>query len=644
MGKPHIGFKIHTHFHLIIITLSLTNVYSQSSSNDINAMQALKENLHSLGSLDWSDPNPCNWDHIRCSSDNRVTIIQIGKQNLKGSLPETLNNLTQLQVLELQHNQLSRSLPSLSGLTQLETLMINNNNFTTIPTDFFDGMYSLQTVYLDYNDFNSWSIPDSLQNASKLQTFSATSTNLAGKIPKFFGDNNIFSGLITLRLALNDLEGELPESLSGSMLRSLWLNGQKSSYKLNGSIGVLEHMTQLTEVWLHGNMFSGSLPDFSRLNHLQDLSLRDNILTGPVPASLVGLKSLKVVKLGNNLLQGPMPKFDDDIVLDTVGIDSFCLQTPGIECDSRVNLLLSVVEPMGYPQIFAKNWKGNDPCDLWLGITCSINGDITVVNFRNMGLTGTISSSLGSIKSLQRLILADNNLAGVIPNELKDLPNLVELDVSNNQLYGKVPIFKDEVKVNSDGNPDINKDGHKFRVIFSFIIGMVLCVIVVLLLVAVCTMKCKKKDWSEPVVNNVVTHPQQHSDDPDGVNITISSANNNDNDNNNGSQEIKSPTSSGPSDVHRIEAGNVKLFQDNKRSKTVELTAELHSLHIGDQTAESYFQKIDSIASMLHNLGSKIEEDELVTYAINGLDDRFTHATHIILHTIRSRISILYAQ
>ncbi|XP_071717892.1 uncharacterized protein [Rutidosis leptorrhynchoides] len=42
-----------------------------------------------------------------------------------------------------------------------------------------------------------------------------------------------------------------------------------------------------------------------------------------------------------------------------------------------------------------------------------------------------------------------------------------------------------------------------------------------------------------------------------------------------------------------------KLFQDNKRSKIMELTAELQSLSIADQTAETYFRKIDSIAAML---------------------------------------------
>ncbi|XP_071740896.1 uncharacterized protein [Rutidosis leptorrhynchoides] len=90
------------------------------------------------------------------------------------------------------------------------------------------------------------------------------------------------------------------------------------------------------------------------------------------------------------------------------------------------------------------------------------------------------------------------------------------------------------------------------------------------------------------------------------------------------------------------------IFQDNKHSKTVELTAELRSLNMGDLNAERYFRKVESISAMLTNLGAKIEEDELVTYAINGLNERFPHAHHIILHsnpflsfnTVRSTITL----
>ncbi|XP_071699620.1 uncharacterized protein [Rutidosis leptorrhynchoides] len=91
-----------------------------------------------------------------------------------------------------------------------------------------------------------------------------------------------------------------------------------------------------------------------------------------------------------------------------------------------------------------------------------------------------------------------------------------------------------------------------------------------------------------------------------------------------------------------------KIFHDNKRSKIVELTAELRSLHNGDLTAEQYFRKVESISALLSNLGSTIKDEELVTYAINGLNDRFPHAQHIIIHsdpfpnfeTVRSVITL----
>ncbi|XP_071697066.1 uncharacterized protein [Rutidosis leptorrhynchoides] len=75
------------------------------------------------------------------------------------------------------------------------------------------------------------------------------------------------------------------------------------------------------------------------------------------------------------------------------------------------------------------------------------------------------------------------------------------------------------------------------------------------------------------------------------------------------------------------------IFQDNKHSKIVELTTELRSLNIGDLTVEQYFLKVESLFALLTNLGSKIDEDQLVTYAINALSERFPHAHHIILHS-----------
>lgn len=211
---------------------------SQTTSNDASVMLALKQSLKPPKELGWSDPDPCKWVHVGCNEQKRVTRIQIGNQNLEGTLPLTLSNLTQLERLELQGNRISGPLPSLSGLSSLQVILLSNNQFTSIPADFFDGMTSLLSVEIDHNPFTAWKIPESLKSASALQNFSAVSANITGKVPTFFGPDE-FPGLIILHLAFNDMEGELPSSFSGMQIESLWLNGQN----LNGRIDVVKNMT-----------------------------------------------------------------------------------------------------------------------------------------------------------------------------------------------------------------------------------------------------------------------------------------------------------------------------------------------------------------------------------------------------------------
>lgn len=554
------------------------------SQNDASVMLALRDSLNPSKELDWSNPDPCKWDKIVCSEEKRVIRIQIGHQNLQGKLPQSLSNLTQLERLELQWNNISGPLPSLSGLGSLQVLMLSNNQFSSIPADFFTGMTLLQSVEMDNNPFSAWEIPESLKDASGLQNFSANSANITGKIPVFLGSES-FAGLLNLHLALNNLEGELPSSLSNSVIQSLWLNGQN----LTGGIDVIQNMTSLKEVWLHSNGFSGPLPDFSGLNVLETLSIRDNSFTGPVPLSLVNLDSLKVVNLTNNLFQGPMPKFRDGVSVDmTKDTNSFCLPQPG-DCDPRVNTLLSVAKSMNYPRKFADNWKGNDPCAVgWFGIICN-NGNITVINFENMGLTGTISPEFASLKSLQRLFLSNNNLTGTIPEQLTTLPALSELDVSNNQLYGKVPAFRGNLIVKTTGNPDIGKDksdpsspgSHapgtsdspgsgesngdsesskkKSRnglgiVVISVIGGvLVLCLIGV---AAFCLYKSKQKRFSRvQSPNAMVIHPRHSGSDNESVKITVA-----------GSSvsvgalsETHTVSTSETSDIQMVEAGNMVI-------------------------------------------------------------------------------------
>ncbi|GJU20804.1 hybrid signal transduction histidine kinase M [Tanacetum coccineum] len=65
------------------------------------------------------------------------------------------------------------------------------------------------------------------------------------------------------------------------------------------------------------------------------------------------------------------------------------------------------------------------------------------------------------------------------------------------------------------------------------------------------------------------------------------------------------------------------IFQDNKRTRVVALKGELRMIQMCDQTADEYFSNIDSIVTLLNDLGSDVSQDDVVTYAINGLSDKY---------------------
>ncbi|KAL5170807.1 Receptor protein kinase TMK1 [Glycine soja] len=476
------------------------------SQDDTSAMLALRDTLNPPKSLGWSDPDPCKWKHVvRSEEVKRVARIQIGHQGLQGTLPNptVIQTLTQLERLELQFNNILGHLLSLNGLSSLQVLILSNNQFYSIPNDFFIGLSELQSVEIDNNPFKPWKIPDNVVNCSSLQKFSTNSANIVGTLPDFFSS---LPTLTHLHLAFNNLEGVLPLSFFGSQIETLWLNGQKGgeSNNLGGNVDVLQNMTSLTQVWLHSNAVTGPLPKFSGLESLQDLNLMDNAFTSPVPESLLGLKSLNVMNLTNNLFQGAVPEFGSGVEVDLdLGDDSnsFCLSHVG-NCDPRVEILLSVVRVLGYPR---------------------------------------------------RLVLADNNLIGPIPKELVFLPGLVELNVANNRLYGKIPSFKSHVVLTTNGNKDIGKDkpspgprssplgplnstapnrseendgkksSHVVVIVFVVIGGVVLVLVIGFLVFCLFRMKQKRLSKVQSP-NAMVIHPRHSGLDSENVKITVAAS------------------------------------------------------------------------------------------------------------------------
>ncbi|GMY04804.1 putative receptor protein kinase TMK1 [Fagus crenata] len=164
---------------------------------------------------------------------------------------------TTLTSLSLHSNSLSGPIPSLANLSSLQQLSLDNNNFSSIPNGFFQGITSLQTLTLSQNNYLApWSIPTELTQATSLVALYANNANIIGSLPDIFDS---FPSLQDLRLSYNNLTGPLPKSLGGSGIKNLWINNQLNGW--SGNINVLSSMTQLYQAWLHKNQFTGPILD-----------------------------------------------------------------------------------------------------------------------------------------------------------------------------------------------------------------------------------------------------------------------------------------------------------------------------------------------------------------------------------------------
>nr|GEZ99286.1 ribonuclease H-like domain-containing protein [Tanacetum cinerariifolium] len=67
------------------------------------------------------------------------------------------------------------------------------------------------------------------------------------------------------------------------------------------------------------------------------------------------------------------------------------------------------------------------------------------------------------------------------------------------------------------------------------------------------------------------------------------------------------------------------IVKDNKRFRTNTLKDELCSIKLGDQSMESYFQKIDSIVNIFESLYARVNDEDVVHYVLEGLPDTYNH-------------------
>jgi len=122
------------------------------------------------------------WYGVTCSSGN-VTQIVLDNNNLAGTIPASIGDLTHLQLLWLFDNQLTGSIPmEMGNLVDLQWLYLFNNQLSgSIPSE-LENLSNLQGLYIHSNQFDG-TIPAELGNLTNLKFLTLNNNQLTGSTP-----------------------------------------------------------------------------------------------------------------------------------------------------------------------------------------------------------------------------------------------------------------------------------------------------------------------------------------------------------------------------------------------------------------------------------------------------------------------------
>ena len=385
----------------------------------------------------WGTDAPLNeWDGVETDTNGRVVGLALDYNELSGSIPPELGNLTALEALDLRRNGLSGSIPpELGNLTALASLDLYNNQLSgSIPPE-LGNLPRLASLNLGYNQL-SGPIPSELDNLVALASLNLGRNQLSGSIPPELGN---LTWLVSLYLYNNELSGSIPPEL-GNLTRLRWL--RLGNNQLSGSIPPeLGNLTSLRGLRLNDNQLSGEIPPgLGNLTALLDLFLGGNELTGVFPPELGQLAELRELSLWNNQLSGCIPALLFNVPENDLGKLRLpnCQRSDDSPTDRAA--LMALFNATDGPNWKSKSKWGTDaPLDEWSRVVRNHSGRVIYIALNDNQLSGSIPPELGNLTALESLDLGNNQLSGSIPSELDDLTALEVLALNDNQLSGSIP-------------------------------------------------------------------------------------------------------------------------------------------------------------------------------------------------------------
>ena len=399
---------------LLFLTITMIIAITTKVKAQVNTQDslALVDLYNSTGGINWS--NNTNWLTIApvsswygvTVSSGRVTKINFNLNQLTGSIPTSIGNLSKLTALILRFEQLSGSIPSsLGNLRNLISLDLGNNQLSGVIPSFLGNLTSLQSLSLSGNQFSSGSIPSSFANLTNLTSLVLVGDSLTGSIPSFLGNlTNLNNPNSYLELSGNQLSGSIPSSLGNlTNIRYLWLANNQLSGAIPSSFE--NHVSDLPGIqfnlWLSGNQFTFAgmegLSKFSAVQYAPQATIPLNANNNVLSVSAGGTPSNNTYKW-----------YEDSVLIATkVGDSTYTITSSGRYFVNVTNSVATQLTLASTTFITPPTLTSFTPTIAMTGTTDTIRGS---------GFTGATAVSFGGVAAKYFTILNDSTITAVVNN------------------------------------------------------------------------------------------------------------------------------------------------------------------------------------------------------------------------------------